>query len=460
MFKKIFTFNLSTYIILLLFNNFSAIILLNSTSSFNTGLISLTSLIFSINKILFFIFIFFETIASYLDAYGLNIYFLKLVFVNPQKLNFDYNFYILFEYINYLLFFLLNFIFIIFLKKIILTINFFIKYKEKFVFLVCFFIFVFTLLIFFSENEILSKYKIRFVNKVKFYSQGHFIRNDNWYLVLKYSLKYKNDIPEIPDLDFGKIYEEYKNINNLYVIINESYPNFKESYFKKLLLDDLTNNLDNFSIQKFKKNWSRNYTTLGAELSFFCISEKLVDNFKNLDLLAFVKKDECWIKKFIEKNTNKVFIHTYQEYFNNRGRYRTFFDEVYFYEDLLKYKPKICEGMFVAVCDSEIINKIFPLYQKNNKSNFVVFLTVNTHIPLIPLKEKLQICDNYPLNQNEQFCASFNQQSLLNISINRFIKNLTQNDLLIFFSDTPPIFSIRDRKFFEDYIDVFVFKKK
>jgi hypothetical protein len=31
-----------------------------------------------------------ETIASYLDVFGLNINFLKLVFVNPQKLNFNY----------------------------------------------------------------------------------------------------------------------------------------------------------------------------------------------------------------------------------------------------------------------------------------------------------------------------------------------------------------------------------
>ena len=114
MFGKIQKFNLQLYVFLVLFNNFSALILLNDTTSFNTGLISFSSLIFCLNKILFILFIFLETIASYLDVFGLNINFLKLVFVNPQKLNFNYNFYILFEHINYFLYFLLNVFFLIF----------------------------------------------------------------------------------------------------------------------------------------------------------------------------------------------------------------------------------------------------------------------------------------------------------------------------------------------------------
>jgi hypothetical protein len=460
MFSKIKKFNLQLYVFLVLFNNFSALTLLNDTTSFNTGLISFSSLIFCLNKILFILFIFLETIASYLDAFGLNINFLKLVFVNPQKLNFNYNFYILFEYINYFLYFLLNVFFLIFFKKIILIINFIIKNKIKFILLIALFFFISIFFITLSNSKFVSKYRERFINKILFYSEENLIRYDNWYLVLKYSLKYDDDISMIPDLDFGKIYENYSNVNNVYIIINESYPNFKDTNVKNLLLEDLINNLDDFTIQNFKKNWSKNYGTLGAEITFFCTYEKLADDFMKLDLLSFVKKNDCWIKKFIQKDTNRVFIHTYKEFFNDRKKYRSFFDEAYFFDDLQKYKLKICDGMYIAVCDDEIINKIFPSYQKNNKSNFIVFLTVNTHIPLIPLKNKLPICDIYPVNQNEQFCASFNQQSIINISINRFIKNLTQNDLLIFFSDTPPIFSVRDRKFFEDYIDVFVFKKK
>ena len=47
-----------------------------------------------------------------------------------------------------------------------------------------------------------------------------------------------------------------------------------------------------------------------------------------------------------------------------------------------------------------------------------------------------------------------------NSTINKFIRNLGSADLLVLFSDTPPLLSQRDRAHFEDYIDVFFFKKK
>ena len=205
MFGKIQKFNLQLYVFLVLFNNFSALILLNDTTSFNTGLISFSSLIFCLNKILFILFIFLETIASYLDVFGLNINFLKLVFVNPQKLNFNYNFYILFEHINYFLYFLLNVFFLIFFKKIILIINFIIKNKIKFILLIVLFFFISIFFITLSNSKFVGKYRERFINKILFYSEENLIRYDNWYLVLKYSLKYNDDISMIPDLDFGKI---------------------------------------------------------------------------------------------------------------------------------------------------------------------------------------------------------------------------------------------------------------
>ena len=239
MFGKIQKFNLQLYVFLVLFNNFSALILLNDTTSFNTGLISFSSLIFCLNKILFILFIFLETIASYLDVFGLNINFLKLVFVNPQKLNFNYNFYILFEHINYFLYFLLNVFFLIFFKKIILIINFIIKNKIKFILLIVLFFFISIFFITLSNSKFVGKYRERFINKILFYSEENLIRYDNWYLVLKYSLKYNDDISMIPDLDFGKIYENYSNVNNVYIIINESYPNFKDTNVKNLLLEDL-----------------------------------------------------------------------------------------------------------------------------------------------------------------------------------------------------------------------------
>jgi len=50
--------------------------------------------------------------------------------------------------------------------------------------------------------------------------------------------------------------------------------------------------------------------------------------------------------------------------------------------------------------------------------------------------------------------------SVIICSLDNFINQLDKNDLLIFFSDTPPMFSVRDRIHFEDFLDLFFFKKK
>ena len=54
-------------------------------------------------------------------------------------------------------------------------------------------------------------------------------------------------------------------------------------------------------------------------------------------------------------------------------------------------------------------------------------------IPYIDCKE------NFPLNLSEQFCKLYNNQMLFNESISKFISRLNKNDLLVLFSDTPPL---------------------
>ena len=49
---------------------------------------------------------------------------------------------------------------------------------------------------------------------------------------------------------------------------------------------------------------------------------------------------------------------------------------------------------------------------------------------------------------------------LFNESISKFINRMNKNDLLVFFSDTPPMFESKRRIHFEDLIDVYFFSKK
>ena len=49
---------------------------------------------------------------------------------------------------------------------------------------------------------------------------------------------------------------------------------------------------------------------------------------------------------------------------------------------------------------------------------------------------------------------------VLNDSLSNFINRMNKNDLLVLFSDTPPMFSSKRRIHFEDLIDVYFFSKK
>ena len=290
---------------------------------------------------------------------------------------------------------------------------------------------------------------------MEFYTEGNIFRNDNWYLVLKYSLKYKEEKIEKISFNFENAID-YTKVNNIYIIINESYPNFKDKNLKNILLNYLVQDLKNTKIEKYKSNWSKNYSTQGAELNLFCANENLFKDFQELDLLKFINKHNCWIKKF--ENKKKIFIHSYEEEMFNRGRYKSFFDETYFLNSLKAYNLKTCNGIMEGICDQEVLDKIFPKIKKYKESKLTIFLTLNNHVPLIVLKDRSE-CSQYPLNQHDQFCSLYNNQTILNKSINSFLKTLDKNDILIFFSDTPPLFSLRDRKYFEDYVDVFFFIK-
>ena len=85
------SFDFQKYFYLIFLSNFLSIIFLNDTTSFNLGLLSFQSLFYSINKLLFIFFILFETVASYLDYYGLNLHFIKLTLIDIKNLNYGQN---------------------------------------------------------------------------------------------------------------------------------------------------------------------------------------------------------------------------------------------------------------------------------------------------------------------------------------------------------------------------------
>ena len=122
---------------------------------------------------------------------------------------------------------------------------------------------------------------------------------------------------------------------------------------------------------------------------------------------------------------------------------------------------KNCDQKYSGICDYEILNNMDKLISRE-KNNFVIFLTVNNHIPLEPFYKNSYIdCkENFPLNLSEQFCMLYNNQMFFNETISKFLSNMPEKDLLILFSDTPPMFAVKRRVHFEDLIDVYFFSKK
>ena len=472
---------LKYYFIRVFLVNILALVYLSDTYSFDFGFISIQSLIYSIHVYSLYFFVFFETVSALLNQYGLDFHFYKLILSNFLTLNYTYVGYVFYKNISiiYYLVFTTLIIFYLEKKKYEIVIKFK-SYNINQKFYLFSFILAFILSIInpsLSHQSLIKRIKgatnmwtevdKTFVYEVEHYNQmvkNHLFRNENWFITLNYSFIYSANLPagsrELANIDDHKYFGNFEKIitqkkfNNIYVIINESYPNFRNQDLKNNLFQKIVLNNESLNIQKFKKKWNRSATTHGSEMEFFCDKEVDFYEFQKEELDIFLDKNNCWINNIKDKNF--VYIHSYRESFLNRSRYKNFFDKSYFSNDLKKFGFSKCAQKFSGICDHDIMDNMDMLLDKKN-DNFVIFLTLNNHIPVEPITDKQYInCEkNFPLNLSKQFCTIYNNQMFFNESISKFISRLEKNDLLVLFSDTPPMFSGKRRIHFEDTIDIY-----
>ncbi len=476
---------LKYYFIRVFLVNILALVYLSDTYSFDFGFISIQSLIYSIHVYSLYFFVFFETVSAFISQYGLDFHFYKLILSNFLTLNYTYVGYVFYKNISiiYYLVFTTLIIFYLEKKKYEIVIKFK-SYNINQKFYLFSFILAFILSIFnpsLSHQSLIERIKgatnmwtevdKTFVYEVEHYNQmvkNHLFRNENWFITLNYSFIYSANLPagsrELANIDDHKYFGNFEKIitqkkyNNIYVIINESYPNFRNQDLKNNLFQRIVLNNESLNIQKFKKKWNRSATTHGSEMEFFCDKEVDFYEFQKEELDIFLDKNNCWINNIKDKNF--VYIHSYKESFFNRSRYKTFFDKSYFLEDLKKFSLSECIQKFSGICDHDILDNMGMLLNKKD-NNFVIFLTVNNHIPLEPVVDKQYInCEkNFPLNLSKQFCTIYNNQMFFNESISNFLLRMKKNDLFVLFSDTPPMFSGKRRIHFEDTVDVYFISK-
>ena len=100
----------------------------------------------------------------------------------------------------------------------------------------------------FNSDDMVG-YGIKYISQ---YVDNSFFRNDNWFYTIKYSYLYLDSNPsgkrELAQFDTNLEFESFKNFgevinkkkyNNIYVIINESYPNFRNKKLKNNLFEKI-----------------------------------------------------------------------------------------------------------------------------------------------------------------------------------------------------------------------------
>ena len=469
---------LKIYLIRILVINFFSFFYLIDTISLDSGFISLQSFIYSLHIYLLYLFIIIETLSAFLGYYGYDFFFLSLILNNLDNLNYTFIKFIFFKNINFFYYLIACILTLIFLEKN----KYFLQTKKKLInnrYILIIAVFIFILSNFnpnithiylmerlgFETFERLDPEitKVRIPSNRDVIKKNNFFRNDNWFNVSKASYIYKNQkrIADRQEINIATLLKN-KNYNNIYIIINESYPNFKNEILRKNLFDKIAKNKDDIIIKKYKKKFYRGNNTQVAELSFFCGNKKVDFNeFLKSKLKTFVNKNKCWINNF--KDKEMIYIHTFRESFFNRQRYRSFFDQSYFRKELKNIGLKSCEQKFSGICDYDVLNNMDKIV-KNKNDKFLIFLTLNNHVPteeIVPKKNNYSYClENYPLNIHKQFCNLYHNQILFNKTLSNFISKMEKNDFLIFFADTPPKFPYKLMIHFEEDLEVFTFSKR
>jgi hypothetical protein len=425
---------------------------------YERAIISVESFLFAFSGKLMILGIFYEIVVSLLASLQVSPRFLLFSFW-LSNLNFEFlkTFMEVYAFttVSIILYLLLHFN--IFFKKNIKLFKIF-----KFILIISLFVTGY-----FAVTRPLIKYYVEDLSEVqKFDSTTSFlVKNLRYQREVRESSKKSEFLGKKFDINT----ENLQDYNKIYIFLLESYPIFVNSEINNRIQSPLTESLENFEIKKMYKDWYPDLSTLGQEFYLYCGKDPknahllLSDN----DFEDYLVSKKCLINNLKEKGYELNFVHTYKSQFNNRFTRYGYFDQAYFYEDLLKKNfTSSCPWIDVGMCDYQVLDNFATLFDLSKDKSFYFFLSLNGHVtPLdyfIDDKNKKEEC-NFLALQDEGLCKIFNNQIQINKSINSFVKkNLKSNDILIVLGDTPPMFMERrhKRSFSNNYVPVFTFKKK
>jgi hypothetical protein len=423
----------------------------------DAGLLSIESLFYSVNYFIFAFFSFFEFLIRLLDLFGLNINFIFFR-ININNLQFLINYY------EVIIIYLLSYFSLILSVKKLKHINFE-RYKRYirtlFLFLFIFFLFFFLYKTFVKENYkkkihfALGQYKItRFfdvsITKVthsNVFSYVTFLTFKNKFTEKHDYNKTYNDSNEDEILKGLKYFTnnyELKKYKNTYIVIAESFGEYKNKTLFNQLISTLVDQKE-LKLDILYRNWDRVYSTLGAEYEIFC-DKRMKD-----DLSENIQEIKNCLSEF--SSFNKIFMHTYLKNFNQRYIYENIFDKNIFYNEFINLGLKSnCKWVIDGICDHEALDYI-KTFNESNKRNLIFFLTLNLHAPVMKFDSIEYNCEIYTETaNNDEMCNHyFNTKTLFSSIKKNLIEEMSMDDLIIIYADTPPLFYERKHKKYFNY---------
>ena len=476
--------NIFKYFLRFFVINFSSLLFLYNSSSFQSGgVISYLSLISCISNNLYFIHIILELVSILIFENLLNTEIFKIFlqeFFNPET--YDIIFYYLSDQIGLIIFFIIN---IFFIKNIKNIISFIISFKKLIIVLILILLTLITLYgglknhIDIQHKVIIHNFFLKFGKKTHTYTQNifriserfnHFFRVDNLFIyIAKDNYEEENlNKHSSPNLNDILNTREYKNI---YIIVLESQPIFKNKNIQKTL--------DNLLITDSKKIYHKKYflryndgITSTILQKIFCDKKNLEGSYERESLDKFLKKNQCYFQD-LKKRYQMVFIHSNTKKFGNRERFNDFFHKTFFYEELINMSfTKRCDWQMPSLCDDEILIRLEEFISYPDKKSLTLFLTLNNHPPMddhytkyINFDKNNKIkCKNFEtLSLYKDLCYSFLNQYYFNLLLKKRIDGLKDDEILLLLGDSPPFYSktyIKKNYLINNYTTLEVFKKK
>jgi hypothetical protein len=186
-------------------------------------------------------------------------------------------------------------------------------------------------------------------------------------------------------------------------------------------------------------------STTAGEIRELCSSREAYD------ALDTARAAKCLPARMRRNGYTTMAFHAYsRKMFDRANWYPAIgFDRMLFGEDMLPSTKRTCGTVFRGGCDADMENLIVRAADGAKKPLLLYWLTLNTHVPVVPTDAKGPLlCDN-AASHNVCVMSSMWRQVLETVARLALDPRIGPADVLVVGDHAPPLWSTRDRGLFE-----------